>query len=157
MWDLPRTGNDPKSSSLAGGFLTTGPPEKSQCLCFYLETKEQDGNSKSPSSFGMSFSVGQPGSKSILQKKKSSIPSFQTGFIYVVIICFPVSSEDTAWIVCIVIRLTTAVAFRGGQPSQIFGVIIWSFPLTFTNFLLYFIRLHIPRTGLIITLCDTGI
>ena len=55
------------------------------------------------------------------KKKKSSVPSFQTGFIYVVIICFPVSSKDTAWIVCIVIRLTTAVVFRGGQPSQIFG------------------------------------
>ena len=156
MWDLPRTGNEPKSSSLAGGFLTTGPPEKSQCLYFYLETKEQDDNSKNPSSFGMSFSVGQPGSKSILQKKTSFVPSFQTGFISFVI-CFPVSSKDTAWIVCIMIRLTTAVAFRAGQLSQIFGVIIWSFPLTFTNFLLYFIRLHIPRTGLIITLCDTGI
>lgn len=66
---FPRTGNDPKSSSLQED-LTTGPPEKSQCLCFYLETKEQDNSSKSPSSFGMSFSVGQPGSKSILQKKK---------------------------------------------------------------------------------------
>ena len=95
------------------------------------------------------FFCGTTGSKSILQKKKSFVPSFQTGFISFVI-CFPVSSKDTAWIVCIMIRLTTAVAFRAGQLSQIFGVIIWSFPLTFTNFLLYFIRLHIPRTGLII-------
>ena len=35
----------------------------------------QDDNSKTPSSLGMSFSMGQPGSKSILQKKPS-IPSF---------------------------------------------------------------------------------
>ena len=69
MWDLPRTGNEPKSSSLAGGFSTTGPPEKSQCLCFYLETKEQDDNSKNPSYFGMSFSVGQLVQKVSFKKK----------------------------------------------------------------------------------------
>ena len=30
MWDLPRLGIEPVSPALAGGFLTTAPPEKSQ-------------------------------------------------------------------------------------------------------------------------------
>ena len=28
MWDLPRAETEPMSPALAGGFLTTGPPEK---------------------------------------------------------------------------------------------------------------------------------
>ena len=28
MWDLPRAETEPMSPTLAGGFLTTGPPEK---------------------------------------------------------------------------------------------------------------------------------
>ena len=28
MWDLPGPGHEPVSPALAGGFLTTGPPEK---------------------------------------------------------------------------------------------------------------------------------
>ena len=34
MWDLPRTGLEPVSPALAGGFLTTAPPGKSQQLNF---------------------------------------------------------------------------------------------------------------------------
>ena len=34
MWDLPRPGIEPVSPALAGGFLTTAPPGKSQlCSC----------------------------------------------------------------------------------------------------------------------------
>ena len=32
MWDLPRPGIKPMSPALAGGFFTTEPPGKSQCL-----------------------------------------------------------------------------------------------------------------------------
>ena len=49
MWDLPRPGLKPLSPALAGGFLTTAPPEKSwifklafysPCVCFqYLRTQ----------------------------------------------------------------------------------------------------------------------
>ena len=31
MWDLPGPGLEPVSPALAGGFLTTAPPEKSWC------------------------------------------------------------------------------------------------------------------------------
>ena len=34
MWDLPRPGLEPVSPALAGGFLTTAPPGKSQVLIF---------------------------------------------------------------------------------------------------------------------------
>ena len=34
MWDLPRTGMEPKSPALAGRFLTTGPPGKSYTITF---------------------------------------------------------------------------------------------------------------------------
>ena len=34
MWDLPRPGIEPVSPALAGGLLTTGPPEKSESLLF---------------------------------------------------------------------------------------------------------------------------
>ena len=34
MWDLPRPGIEPVSPALAGGCLTTGPPEKSESLLF---------------------------------------------------------------------------------------------------------------------------
>ena len=34
MWDLPGPGLEPLSPALAGGFLTTAPPGKSQQLCF---------------------------------------------------------------------------------------------------------------------------
>ena len=37
MWDLPRPGLGPMSPALAGGFLTTAPPGKSQPPSFYLE------------------------------------------------------------------------------------------------------------------------
>ena len=30
MWDLPRPGGEPMFPALPGGFLTTGPPEKSK-------------------------------------------------------------------------------------------------------------------------------
>ena len=45
MWDLPGPGIEPMSPALAGGFLTTGPPGKSQHLDFRLlvpRTVEQD-------------------------------------------------------------------------------------------------------------------
>ena len=35
MWDLPRPGLEPMSSTLAGGFLTTGPPEKPLLFSIY--------------------------------------------------------------------------------------------------------------------------
>ena len=35
MWDLPGPGLEPMSPALAGGFLTTVPPGKSSCLCFW--------------------------------------------------------------------------------------------------------------------------
>ena len=34
MWDLPGSGIEPMSLALAGGFLTTGPPEKSKLPLF---------------------------------------------------------------------------------------------------------------------------
>ena len=34
MWDLPGRGLEPVSPALAGGFLTTAPPEKSQSAFF---------------------------------------------------------------------------------------------------------------------------
>ena len=34
MWDLPGPGIEPVSPALAGGLLTTGPPEKSEFLLF---------------------------------------------------------------------------------------------------------------------------
>ena len=34
MWDLPRSGNDPVSSTLAGRFFTTEPPGKPVRWCF---------------------------------------------------------------------------------------------------------------------------
>ena len=34
MWDLPGPGLEPMSPALAGGFLTTAPPEKSPGLFF---------------------------------------------------------------------------------------------------------------------------
>ena len=37
MWVLPRPGIEPMSPALAGGFITTAPPGKSQCcLCFFF-------------------------------------------------------------------------------------------------------------------------
>ena len=36
LWNLPRPGIEPVSLALAGGFLSTAPPGKSQCLDFYL-------------------------------------------------------------------------------------------------------------------------
>ena len=36
MWDLPRPGPEPVSPALAGGFLTTVPPEKSFSSLFTL-------------------------------------------------------------------------------------------------------------------------
>ena len=38
MWDLPRPGIEPMSLALAGGFLTTAPPGKSQG-CLFFDTK----------------------------------------------------------------------------------------------------------------------
>ena len=35
MWDLPGPGLEPVSPALAGGFLTTAPPGKPQCIRFY--------------------------------------------------------------------------------------------------------------------------
>ena len=35
MWDLPGPGLEPMSPALAGGFLTTAPPGKSQDLTLY--------------------------------------------------------------------------------------------------------------------------
>ena len=35
MWDLPGPGLESVSPALAGRFLTTAPPEKSQRSCFY--------------------------------------------------------------------------------------------------------------------------
>ena len=32
MWDLPGPGLEPVSPALAGGFLTTAPPEESFCI-----------------------------------------------------------------------------------------------------------------------------
>ena len=43
MWNLSRPGIDPVSPALAGGFLTTGPPEKSLCniiIFFLMEAPE---------------------------------------------------------------------------------------------------------------------
>ena len=37
MWDLPGPGLEPVSPALAGGFLTTAPPGKSQHLLFIFE------------------------------------------------------------------------------------------------------------------------
>ena len=37
MWNLPGPGLEPVSPALAGGFLTTGPPEKSEKLRFELD------------------------------------------------------------------------------------------------------------------------
>ena len=34
MWDLPGPGSEPVCPVLVGGFLTTGPPEKSESLLF---------------------------------------------------------------------------------------------------------------------------
>ena len=34
MWDLPGLGLEPVSPALAGGFLTTAPPEKSPMFVF---------------------------------------------------------------------------------------------------------------------------
>ena len=34
MWDIPGPGLEPVSPALAGGFLTTAPPGKSQSLAF---------------------------------------------------------------------------------------------------------------------------
>ena len=36
MWDLPRPGFEPVSPALAGGFLSTAPPGKSQSKSFFL-------------------------------------------------------------------------------------------------------------------------
>ena len=36
MWDLPGPGLEPVSLALAGGFLTTAPPGKSQSLIFFF-------------------------------------------------------------------------------------------------------------------------
>ena len=38
MWELPRPGLEPMSPALAGGFLTTAPPGKSQLLLFLAAT-----------------------------------------------------------------------------------------------------------------------
>ena len=35
MWDLPGPGLEPMSPALAGGFLTTGPPGKSEIFFFF--------------------------------------------------------------------------------------------------------------------------
>lgn len=51
---------------------------------------------------------------------------------------FSLSLKDAAWVICLMIRVTTAIAFRDGQLSQTFGTVIWSFPLTFTNLLLFY-------------------
>ena len=40
MWDLPRSGLEPVSPALAGGFLTTAPPGKSQECLFKKGFKE---------------------------------------------------------------------------------------------------------------------
>ena len=43
MWNLSRPGIDPVSPALAGGFLTTGPPEKSLCniiIIFLIEAPD---------------------------------------------------------------------------------------------------------------------
>ena len=51
MWDLPGLGIEPAFPALAGGFLTTGPPEKSttvfeslscDLLLFFFFFKEAD-------------------------------------------------------------------------------------------------------------------
>ena len=39
MWDLPRPGLEPVSPALAGGFLTTVPPGKSQKHFFFKGEK----------------------------------------------------------------------------------------------------------------------
>ena len=36
MWDLPGPGLEPVSLALAGGFLTTAPPGKSQISLFFI-------------------------------------------------------------------------------------------------------------------------
>ena len=36
MWDLPGPGLEPVSPALAGGFLTTAPPGKSQAGFFFI-------------------------------------------------------------------------------------------------------------------------
>ena len=36
MWDLPGPGIEPVSPALAGGFLTTAPPEKSPLTYFFI-------------------------------------------------------------------------------------------------------------------------
>ena len=40
MWDLPGPGLEPVSPALAGGFLTTAPPGKSQNLLFKSSFRE---------------------------------------------------------------------------------------------------------------------
>lgn len=99
------------------------------------------------------LSVGQPSSKSIL-KKISFISGFQTGLIFVVITYFSLSFRDAAWVVCLMIKVTTAVAFRDGQLSQNFGTITWSFPLTFTSCSVL-LDLRFIGTIFILNLCDT--
>ena len=43
MWDLPKPGLEPMSPALAGGFLTTVPPGKSQLLGLPVGTQTGEG------------------------------------------------------------------------------------------------------------------
>jgi len=43
MWNLPRPRINPMSPALIGGFLTTGPPEKSQSFPFKVAIRNVTG------------------------------------------------------------------------------------------------------------------
>lgn len=110
---------------------------------------------QTPSSCGMVF-CGTTWFKKYLSKKKYFFISvFKPGFISFVMTCFSLSHNDTAQIVCTMIRVTTAMDFRNDQPSQTFGAIIQSFSLISITFLLYITGLQVHKTRLVTILCNT--
>ena len=61
MWDLPGPGLEPMSPALAGGFLTTVPPGKPQCVLFLYPSLSCEGSTPRGSEIpmlGSSLDVG---------------------------------------------------------------------------------------------------
>ena len=69
MWDLPGPGIEPVSPALAGGFLTTVPPGKSQSTSVILAAIDVAIVSVKPNDQGYDISQGKPGKDDYLNKR----------------------------------------------------------------------------------------